>query len=66
MGKKLEESGNKKVLEYIVEEKVLPQSGKVTKVPRRRRGIRMSIWRGRGGSGGEGAYAGEKKWWGGG
>ncbi len=35
MGKKLEESGHRKVLEYVVEEKVHPQSGKVTKVPRR-------------------------------
>ena len=34
MGRKLEESGHRKVLEYIVEERVHPSSGKKTKVPR--------------------------------
>ena len=34
MGKKLEESGHKKVLEYIVEERVHPGTGKTIKVPR--------------------------------
>ena len=34
MGKKLEESGHRKVLEYIVEERVIPQTGKTIKVPR--------------------------------
>ena len=41
MGKKLEESGNKKVLEYVVEEKIHPRTGKETKVRTRLRALRV-------------------------
>ncbi len=34
MGKKLEESRNRKILEYIVEERIHPGTGRKTKVPR--------------------------------
>ncbi len=41
MGRKLEESGHKKVIEYIVEERVHPSSGKKIKVRTRLRALRV-------------------------
>jgi hypothetical protein len=41
MGKKLEESGHKKILEYVVEEKIHPRTGKKTKVRTRLRALRV-------------------------
>jgi hypothetical protein len=46
MGQKLHETGGKTIVEYTVVETTHPRTGKVTKVPRRRRRIWMSIWRG--------------------